>query len=100
MPTPLYVIQSLRIVQEGGNIDMLDRDTVEMLCPNTRAEEWLHKCSNAQYVEALRDMDAAESDDWMGDEEHLDTYHDADDEDDEEDQNWRSNPFDLDGADR
>lgn len=65
MPTPLFVIQAMAQVREGGNTNMLDRDAVEMLVTSQRAAEWISKASNEQYMDALNDMGAALSDDWM-----------------------------------
>lgn len=76
MPTPLFVIRALQEVMDSGLTDLLDRDAVEMTVWNQRAAEWLNKCSNAQYVEALRDMDAADSDDFL--EDLMDTQVDED----------------------
>ena len=64
--TPLYVINALAEVRDSELTDMLDKDAVEMTVWSQRAAEWLNKATQAQYVEALRDMEAAESDDWMG----------------------------------
>lgn len=66
MPTPLYVIKALAEVREGGLTNMLDRDAVEMLVTDQRAAEWINKVSDSEYMDALNDMGAAESDDWMG----------------------------------
>lgn len=76
MPTPLYVLNALAEVRDSGLTDMLDRDSVMMTVWNQRAAEWLTKCTNQQYVEALRDMDAADSDDFL--EDLMDTQVDED----------------------
>lgn len=68
MHTPLFVIQALAAVKDSGKTNMLDRDRVEsevFLDGQQRAYEWLTKASDAQYMDALNDMGAAESDDWM-----------------------------------
>lgn len=108
--TPLYVIKALAEVEASGLAEnMLDRDSVEMLVTDQRAAEWLNSVSDGQYEDALEDMLAAGSDDWMR-ADSLDTTAEEDDiyesyaqarngeepGDDEE----RLNPFDLDGTDR
>lgn len=65
MTTPLYVINALAEVRDGGLTDMEDRDAAEMLVTDQRAAEWLNKCSDSQYAEALQDMEAASSDDFL-----------------------------------
>lgn len=65
MATPLYVIKALAKVRDSGLTNMLDRNAVEMIVWDQRAAEWLNKASDSQYMEALDDMGAAESDDWM-----------------------------------
>jgi len=88
--TPLFVIKALAEVNASGLAEsMLDRDSVEMLVTDQRAAEWINSVSDGQYEDALEDMLAAESDDWMGADQ-------MDSEDDEE----RLNPFNLDGTDR
>jgi hypothetical protein len=65
--TPLFVIKALAEVDASGLCDnMLDRDMVEMLVTDQRAAEWLCSVSDGQYEDALEDMAAAGSDDWMG----------------------------------
>jgi len=67
MPTPLFVIRALAEVNASGLAEsMLDRDSVEMLVTDQRAAEWINSVSDGQYEDALEDMLAAESDDWMG----------------------------------
>lgn len=66
MPTPLFVIRALAEVRESSATNMLNRRAVEMLVEDQRAAEWLDKASDSQYMEALNDMGAALSDDWMG----------------------------------
>jgi hypothetical protein len=79
MPTPLYVIRALAEVRTSGLTNMLDRDAVEMLVLDQRAAEWINKATNAQYFEALNDMSAAESDDWVPEEsDGSDTFFAAD----------------------
>lgn len=68
MPTPLYVIKALAGIRESGATNMLDRDAVEMLVDDQRAAEWIGKASDSQYMDALNDMGAALSDDWMPEE--------------------------------
>lgn len=65
MATPLYVLQALAEVRSSGNINMLDRRGVTLMAGDQRAVEWLDKASDRQYMDALQDMAAAESDDWM-----------------------------------
>lgn len=110
MATPLYVLQALAEVRSSGNINMMDRRGVTMLAQDQRAVEWLDKASDRQYMDALQDMAAAESDDWLpqqefpgveldpisglpehlfrndesDDEEHLETYHSGDEDPDDE----------------
>lgn len=67
MATPLYVLKALAEVRDSGNIDMMDRRGVTLMAQDQRAVEWLDKASNSQYMDALQDMAAAESDDWMPD---------------------------------
>lgn len=67
--TPLYVLNALAEVQASGQINMLDRRGVAALVNSQRAFEWLEKCSTSQYVQALQDMDAANSDDFWPHEE-------------------------------
>lgn len=56
MPTPLYVVQALAEVREGGSINMLDRQGVEALVGSRKATEWLDKASDSQYMDALNEM--------------------------------------------
>lgn len=65
MATPLYVLQALAEVQNGRSINMQNRLAVQAMMDDQRAVEWLDKASNSQYMDALQDMAAAESDDWM-----------------------------------
>lgn len=75
--TPLFVIKALTEVEASGLCEnMLDRDSVEMLVTDQRAAEWLNSVSDGQYEDALEDMLAAESDDWM----RQDTLDSEDDE--------------------
>lgn len=60
--TPLYVIQALAAVREGGEVNMMDRRGVAALCPSAKAEAWISKASSEEYIEALNDMGAATSD--------------------------------------
>ena len=64
--TPLFVVKALAEVEASGLCEnMLDRDSVEMLVTDQRAAEWLCSVSDGQYEDALEDMAAAGSDDWM-----------------------------------
>lgn len=64
METPLYVIQALAEVRDAGSINLNDRDAVTALVSSSRAIEWLDRASNSQYMNALQDMAAAESDNF------------------------------------
>lgn len=77
--TPLYVVKALAEVDASGLAEnMLDRDSVEMLVTDQRAAEWLNSVSDGQYEDALEDMVAAGSDDWM----RQDTLDSGDEDDD------------------
>jgi hypothetical protein len=77
--TPLFVIKALAEVDASGLAEnMLDRDSVEMLVTDQRAAEWLNSVSDGQYEDALEDMVAAGSDDWM----RQDTLDSGDEDDD------------------
>lgn len=56
MPAPLYVIQALAQVREGGEVNMLDRRGVSALSPSSKASAWIDKASGTEYMEALNDM--------------------------------------------
>lgn len=79
METPLYVVRALAEVRESAATNMFDRAAVEMLVEDQLAAEWLSKCSSRQYMNALNDMGAAESDDFLADLETEDAEHDFDD---------------------
>lgn len=53
---PLYVIQALAAVREGGEVNMLDRRGVSALSPSAKASAWIDKASGAEYMDALNDM--------------------------------------------
>lgn len=63
--TPLYVIKALAEVRDSALTNMLDRDAVEMLVTDQRAAEWIGKAADSQYMTALNDMGAAESENFM-----------------------------------
>lgn len=58
MPAPLYVIQALAVVREGGEVNMLDRRGVSALSPSAKASAWIDKASGEEYMDALNDMGA------------------------------------------
>lgn len=63
MATPLYVVKALAQVQENGSVNMRNRAGVEALVSSDRAQDWLFKASDSEYMDALNDMGAYISDD-------------------------------------
>lgn len=63
--TPLYVVKALAAVRENGSVNMLNREGVEALVGDTRAQEWLFKATDSQYMDALNDMGAYVSGDMI-----------------------------------
>ncbi len=92
MPTPLYIIRALAHVRDLGSINMRDRRGVTALIGNVRAIEWLDKVSDGQYMEALVDMGAAESDDFYG------NIPDAESEDGGDSEFWEDQNYTLSGG--
>lgn len=67
MATPLYVVKALAQVRENGSVNMMNRAGVESLVSSDRAQEWLFKASDSEFMDALNDMGAyISSDDETG----------------------------------
>lgn len=68
MATPLYVVKALAQVRENGSVNMMNRAGVESLVTSDRAQEWLFKASDSEFMDALNDMGAYISGDDTDDE--------------------------------
>lgn len=85
MATPLYVVKALAEVRENGSVNMMNRAGVESLVSSDRAQEWLFKASDSEFMDALNDMGAyISSDDETGEIETVEV-----DEDDDNNNFWR-----------
>lgn len=80
--TPLYVVKALADVRENGSVNMMNRAGVTALVGDSRAIEWLDSSSDTQYLEALKDMGAYVSGEFV------ETESTADDDNDTPGYSW------------